>query len=321
LEVVAEERGYLDRPHQRKDESVSSTYEENAMIEEVRKGEKSRISTGAFFFVGIVFLWGVRVLLAQHDPPELRISGASTIQPVVQELRPLYQTRYGGSLRIRAGGSGAGIREVLDGAADIGMVSRALRQEEQAQLHYVTIGLDILVVIVNIRNPITAIDRALIGRIYSGEIRAWNEVADYDQPIQLVNKEIGRSTLDLFEEYSGLLHAGRSGGGRKISGKAFEIGSNLESLSLVGGLPGAIGYVSMGAAKQLMQLGMPVKILTLDGVTPSSSNAVSGRYPIRRELNLVFTRREPAVETLLELFRSSEAEAILTAQGFLPVHH
>ncbi len=268
------------------------------------------------FFTGLLLLSGG---LTQADSGDLRISGASTIQPILEELAPQYQARYGGSLIISAGGSGTGIRQALEGVSDVGMVSRSLRPEEQAQLQYVTIGLDTLVIIVNAKNPLTAMNRELLARMYAGDVRHWKDITDYDRPIVLINKEIGRATLDLFEAYAGLVHASRSGGGRQILREAIEIGSNLESLALVGGLSGAIGYVSMGEAQNMIQAGMPVKILTLDGVEASSSTVIAGRYPIRRELNLVFSQRSSAVGHLLELLQSSEGQTALTTRGFLPI--
>lgn len=101
--------------------------------------------------------------------------------------------------------------------------------------------------------------------------------------------------------------------------RAYIIGANLEALTLVGGLPGAIGYVSVGTARSLAAAGMPVKILRLEGMEPNERNIADGSYPIIRELNMVFRQRTPQVERPLALLRSADGVAALRRHGFQPV--
>jgi phosphate transport system substrate-binding protein len=200
------------------------------------------------------------------------------------------------------------------------MVSRALSAEERFRLRHELIGYDALAVVVNRANPLNGLSKDQLIAIYSGRLANWRELGGADRPIVLVSKEIGRSTLQLFEAYTGLASSDRAQarGGPRISGQAHIIGSNLEALTLVGGLPGAIGYVSVGTARSLAAAGLPVKILTLDGREPSEQRIADGSYPIVRELNLVFGAPTPAVNRLLGVVIGPDGVAALRRHGFQP---
>jgi len=249
---------------------------------------------------------------------ELRISGASTIFPVLQQLSGQYEQRSGHRLLLSAGGSGKGISDVREGSSLVGMVSRALREEEKSDLLYTTIGLDTLAFIVNDSNPLRDITRAELIALYTGQ-SDWQQLTpNHGWPIRLVSKEVGRSTLDLFEGFTGLTSPDRSDATAPlISPQASIIGSNLESLTLVAGQHGGIGYVSLGAAESAIKAGLPARILTLNGIRASAETIRSGRYPIRRELNLVYRERTGQVDALLSLLSSAEGKRVIENAGFI----
>lgn len=254
------------------------------------------------------------------DSSGLEITGSSTILPLAEVIGDLYREKNREPVRIRGGGTAAGIENVLSGAADIGLVSRALRSDEKAKLDYATIGHDAVVIIVNSGNPIEEIRRDTLVALYSGTVRNWKEIGGRDEPVLLISKRPGRSTLEIFEEYTGLRHMSRAEKGISgfISKSVYEIGSNLESATLVGGLPGAVGYVSMGTALTLIEEGMPLKILRLEGIAATKDNVMSGRYPVRRDLNLVFRRDNHKVKRFIDLFLGPEGQRILREYGFIP---
>jgi phosphate transport system substrate-binding protein len=267
------------------------------------------------FPVIIILLFNFSFLNAQI----IRITGASTMLHAADHLTESYGKKVNQRFVLAAGGSGRGISDTVNGISDIGMVSRALTSTEKNLLDYVTIGYDALAIIVNINNPLNSITKSQIIDIYTGKITNWDAVTDFDSKISLVSKEVGRSTLDLFEEYSGLKSPQRNGvSSTLISNRAFVIGSNAEAMTITGGLPGGIAYVSLGDAEKMISMGMPVKILTLDGVTAESVNILNGRYPVIRELNFVFDRSKYlAVKPFLEYSLSHEGQAIVEKMGFL----
>ena len=255
-----------------------------------------------------------------HAQVALRVSGATTIQPAAELVAEIFARSYSGSADVQGGGSGAGIRGVRNGTADIGMVSRALTAEELSDLEAITYGFDALVFIVNRANPLEELRLSDVRQIYSGAATNWGSLSGWDNDIVVINKEIGRATLDLFEGYSGVSHRDRaeSGESGRVTAEAYEIASNLEALTLVGGIPGAVGYVSMGAAESMADAGMPIKILRLDGVAASAETLGNGSYPILRELNLVVREETELTRSFTDLFFEPELRSYIEASGVVP---
>ena len=264
----------------------------------------------------------VLALLALMTPAHaLDVSGASTIQPIMAKLQVEAERAIGEPLVLRGGGSGAGIKDTLAGKSGIGMVSRALKDDEKARLKAATIGFDALAIIVNRDNPISALSKAQVVDLYTGKADNWQAVGGTDLAVVRITKEVGRSTLELFEGYSGLSSPARSGSEGKplISKDSHTIGANIEALTLVGGMRGAIGYVSLGTAQAMVAAGMPVKVLSLDGVTPSAQSIVQRSYPIVRELNLVYSEETEPVMSLIGLVLGGGGQEVVKSFGFLPV--
>lgn len=250
----------------------------------------------------------------------LTVSGSSTIYPILDKLKAEYaQASAGDALKLSGGGSGKGMKDALSGASDVGMASRDLSAEEQAKLKSKTIALDALAIVVHRSNPIAGLSKAQLVDIYSGKIDNWRALGGPDLKIIRVSKEVGRSTLELFEHYTGLASPDHpnAGGKTQISKHAYIIGANNEALTLVGGMPGAIGYVSFGTAEALQKAGMPVKILPLEQITPSTQTVLNRSYPIVRALNLAWSQETPAVNALLGLINGPKGRAVIESLGFV----
>jgi len=262
------------------------------------------------------------LLLGMQAPSllALDISGSSTIQPLVEKWIPLYREKGGEAIKLSGGGSGAGVKNAIAGTSQIGMASRSLKDDEKAALKHATVGIDALAIVVHKDNPVSALSKAQLVDLYSGKIDNWQTLGGLNRPVVRISKEVGRSTLELFEHFTGLTSPDRNknDGKPQISKDSYVIGANLEALTLVGGLPGAVGYVSVGTALAMAQAGMPVKVLPLDGITPSEESIVGGRYPIIRELNLVYKAETPAVSAFIDLAMSPAGQAEVKALGFVP---
>ncbi|SDB53290.1 phosphate ABC transporter substrate-binding protein, PhoT family (TC 3.A.1.7.1) [Desulfonatronum thiosulfatophilum] len=257
--------------------------------------------------------------LAQNNDV-LRISGATTIQPMVEQLAEEFRERSGQSIRIEGGGSLTGAMAALEGTAHIGMVSRALSEEEKERLEYETIGMDVLVIIVNSRNPLQEVDKQTVVDLFTGRIMNWNDLTSWNRDVVLVNKEMGRSTLELFEAYSGVYHRDNpeDGPNGRVAAQAYEIASNMDGATLVGGIPGAVGYMSLGTSLYLLDKGMPIKILALDGHDPIAGNVLAGGYPIVRELNLVYLKHnESKITPFLDFCRSPRGREVVREFKYL----
>jgi phosphate transport system substrate-binding protein len=107
----------------------------------------------------------------------LKVGGSTSVDPLMQAMRQAYIVLNPSvEIEISGGGSGTGISEATSGVLDIGMSSRALRDEEKANLTDINIALDGVAVIVNPANPVTGMTIEQIKTIFTGEVTRWSEI-------------------------------------------------------------------------------------------------------------------------------------------------
>lgn len=243
---------------------------------------------------------------------ELRVVGSSTIQPILEEAAPLFEAKHPGlKVVIEGGGSSAGIKAGREGGDNIGMTSRALKEEEK-DLTATKIADDGIAIIVHKENPLTNITKEQVIKLYTGEATDWSAIGGNKAPVTLITKEEGRSTLELFAK-----HFEVEG---KIKKDAIVIGPNGQAIKTVEGNPNSIAYVSIGSAEKAVEQGSPIKLLSLDGVAATTENVRNASYPLRRPLNLI-TKEAPqgAVKELLDFMLSPEGQKVVIAQDFVPL--
>ena len=101
-------------------------------------------------------------------------------------------------------GSGAGIEAVTNGSCDIGLASRALKDEEKAGgLTETIVALDGIAVIVNAENSVTDLSLDEIAAIYTGEVTDWSAHGSEAGAIAVIGRESGSGTRDGFESITG----------------------------------------------------------------------------------------------------------------------
>lgn len=233
-------------------------------------------------------------------------AGSSTIQPVIESLQEFY-AQHGIRIRVQGGGTSVGLRSAEEKMALIAMASRELTEKEKAEFDYVTIAKDAVAIIVHKDNPLDGVDDALVRDIYGGKKSTWDD----GKPISVINKEAGRATLIVFEEFFGLANA--------IRKDAVIIGANGQAIASVAADPSAIAYVSVADCLAAVQNGTPIKILKLNGVAPSLPTILSGEYKLARPLNLAYLRSEKErAEPVLRLMRDATPVDKIKERNFVP---
>ena len=107
----------------------------------------------------------------------LKVGGSTSVEPLMQPLREAYMAHNPGvEIEISGGGSGTGISEATNGVIDIGMSSRALRDNEKEALEAINIALDGVAVIVNPDNPVNDMTIEQVREIFTGEVTRWTGV-------------------------------------------------------------------------------------------------------------------------------------------------
>lgn len=109
---------------------------------------------------------------------DLTLSGSTSVSPVMEKIADAYKAiNPDAVIAVQQTGSGAGITAASEGACDLGMSSRALKDTELAKgLTAKTIANDGIAVIVNLENPVEGLTSGQIRDIYTGSITNWAEL-------------------------------------------------------------------------------------------------------------------------------------------------
>lgn len=100
--------------------------------------------------------------------------GSTSVSPVMEVLAEEYMALNPGvTINITSNGSSAGIEAAQGGAADFGMSSRELTEEEAAALNFDRVAMDGIAVIVNAENTMEDISLDVVRQIFLGEITEW----------------------------------------------------------------------------------------------------------------------------------------------------
>ena len=201
-------------------------------------------------------------------------------------------------------GSGSGIQAVSEGRCDIGLSSRALKDDEKASgLVETVVALDGIAIVVNPENPVSDLDIDTIAKIYTGEITNWKDVGGNDAEIVLIGREAGSGTRDGFESITDTKDACQY---------RQELTSTGDVINTVSQNPDAIGYASLSA------VGDSVKALTVGGVEATEATVKDGSYVVQRPFVLVTkegTKLSPAAQAFFEYALSADAASIIAAAG------
>ena len=201
-------------------------------------------------------------------------------------------------------GSGSGIQAVCEGRCDIGLSSRALKDDEKASgLVETVVALDGIAIVVNPENPVSDLDIDTIAKIYTGEITNWKDVGGNDAEIVLIGREAGSGTRDGFESITDTKDACQY---------RQELTSTGDVINTVSQNPDAIGYASLSA------VGDSVKALTVGGVEATEATVKDGSYVVQRPFVLVTkegTKLSPAAQAFFDYALSADAASIIAAAG------
>ena len=205
-------------------------------------------------------------------------------------------------------GSGAGITGATDKTLDIGLSSRALKEDEKSAVDGTTVALDGIAIIVNKDSKVTDLTVEQLKKMFTGEITNWKEVGGEDGEIVLVGREAGSGTRDGFESIVDV----------KDSCKyAQELTATGAVISAVEANPLAIGYASLSA------VGDTVAMVTVEGVACSEDTVKDGSYQIQRPFVFV-TNKSVALSAQAQAFvdfaTGKNAADLIRTAGAVPVN-
>ena len=231
--------------------------------------------------------------------------GSTSMESVVKalaeafmEANPDVTVNYSGT------GSGTGIESATSGTCDIGLSSRALKDEEKSSGAVENIvALDGVAVVVNPNNGVEDLTVEQIAQIFKGEITNWSELGGADGQIAVFGREAGSGTRGAFEEIVGVEDACKY---------TNEYSSTGDVIGNVASNPNGIGYASLSSVNN------SVKAVKVGGVAPSEATVLDGTYAIQRPFVMVTkegAELSPAAQAFLDFSMSADAAEIIAAAG------
>lgn len=126
---------------------------------------------------GYISVESGKTYTASDKEGKVTLAGSTSVSPVMEKLTEKYkELNPNVTFEIQQTGSSAGIESATEGACDIGMSSRELKEEELQNLEEIQIAMDGICVIVNPASIVENLTAEQIRQIYVGEITDWSEL-------------------------------------------------------------------------------------------------------------------------------------------------
>lgn len=236
-------------------------------------------------------------------------NGSTSMEKVIGVLSEQFMAdNQGVTVTYDPTGSGTGIEAAKTGSADIGLASRVLKEDEQANgLEGTTVALDGIAVIVNAENPVSDLSVEQIARLFTGAAD-WSAVGGNAGEVACIGREAGSGTRDGFEAIT------ETEDSCVLSQELTSTGAVIEAVK---SNPSAIGYASLSAVEG--QEG--IKAVTVGGVECTEENVLNGSYKIQRPFVMVTAKDaelSEAAQAFMDFAASSEASELIRSAGAVP---
>jgi phosphate transport system substrate-binding protein len=242
------------------------------------------------------------------------IKGSTTVLPIAQAALEAYmKANPGVQISLSGGGSGEGIKALLDKTTDIADSSREIKKEEieLAEKNGVkplahVVAYDAIIPVVHPKNKVTNLSIDQLSQIYQGKITNWKEVGGEDLKIVVISRDSSSGTFESWDHF--IMKKAR------VTPQAQMLASNGAIVTAVSKNRYAIGYLGMGYVNKSL------KPLPVDGIKASVETALSKEYPLSRELYM-YTNGEPTGEVakFIAFVKSADGQKIVAKEGFVPL--
>ena len=244
----------------------------------------------------------------------IKINGSTTVLPIMQKVVEAYMKAHPDvKISVSGGGSGNGIKALIDGSTDIAMASRAMEQKEIDLAKskgenpvQTVVAIDAIVPVVNPANKLSEITLAQLKELFTGKITSWKDLGG-EGPVVVISRDTSSGT---YETWEGLVMKKE-----RVFPGALMQASNGAVVQAVSKNKNAIGYVGIG------YLDASTKGLKVEGIEATAENAKSKKYPVSRDLYL-YTNGAPsgAAKGLVDFLLSAEGQKLVKEAGFVPLN-
>lgn len=261
---------------------------------------------------------------------QILFNGSSTLAPVVASISTNFIEGFvtwdkvdssfpeeNIAIYVSAGGSGQGVKSVIDKTSDFGMVARTVKDTEKEQLPELQefkVGIDALTLGVNPNNPVLSVKDDLtkdeIIKIFSGEYKTWKDLDSSlpDKEIIVVTRDIGGGAHEVFQS--------KIMGDIEVKADAIQAPSMGALVTKIIENEYAIGYASFGIVNQNVG---KVSTIKVDGVEATKENIINGSYIIQRPLIAIINGELTAPQqSFIDYMMGDEGLAVVESMGFVP---
>ena len=222
-----------------------------------------------------------------------------------EKLNPMVRTRF-----VATDGAEP-LAALADGSADIAAIGRPLKPEEKNWTGTV-VGWEGIAIMVNASNRVTDVTTKQITDLLEGKARTWDELGGLESKISVIHREEGKGVRPYLEQQLNLV-------GKLVNGKGV-VEPDKEAIRIVSGSLNAVSYVNLSAGLGNVNVGVPIRLLSINKVDPELSNVSSGAYPLRRPLVLVTkTPPSPVVKAFIDFMLDKEGQKAVLEEDFVPL--
>ena len=248
------------------------------------------------------------------------ITGSSSAVGLVKALgndfKEEYRDKYPDlKFQITEEDSGSAIDAVRSGRADIGLISRAVTDEEKSLVDDIEVfAMDGIAVIANKNCNIENLTVSQAKKIFSGRIINWSDVGGENTKINVYSREESSGTRNEFLNLLGLNSIFDTTKEKKLTDRATVYNSSEEVKKAVAGDKSGIGYISMTA------LDKTVKDIAVDDVKINAQNVGDENYKLVRNFSFVIAKDESeAADDFIDWVLSAKGQQAVEAAGYVPI--
>jgi phosphate transport system substrate-binding protein len=238
------------------------------------------------------------------------------VLPIAQKVAEAYMKQNPDvKISISGGGSGNGIKAIIDGSTDIADSSRFIKDKEvklavEKGRYPVpfAVAYDCIVPVVHPSNQVMNITMQQLKSIYKGDIKNWKEIGGPDRPVVVISRDTSSGTYEVWHEK--VMEKERVFPGALLQA------SNGAIVQAVSKNKNAIGYIGLG------YLDKSVKDLMVDRVKGSAETTLNGLFPVSRPLYM-FTPGWPKDDVLKFInfvVHPEKGQKYVGEAGFVPLY-
>ena len=275
-------------------------------------------------------VWFLAFPLAAHaEDASIRVGGSTTALPIISQCAAHFMEKYGTwdkadpalgkeqvVVYVTGGGSGFGVKGLINGTIDVGMVSRDLSEAEVKTLGGPVMQVfarDAVAIATSTASPLAKTKQGLttaeLVGIFSGQMAQFSQIDATlpARPVVLITRDASGGVTEIFQE--------RVMKKERLAPSRLQFPSTAALIRKLETSDAGIAFVSAGAVGQDGQL----RTYAVDGVLPSQENIVNGKYGLNRPM-LVVARPNPSRKAQLFMdYVLADCQTTVKEMGFVPV--